>query len=148
MVIVQNSLAAAILAAILIKRRRNRKLQKRIWARQWIQRRDLENSAQKLIQELRDERSDEFYRYFRMSPEQFDILLEKVTPKIKKRDTNFRQAISSEIRLAITLRYLASGDSYRSLMLLFRVPHNTISGIVSETCKAIYSSLVNDYLKV
>lgn len=148
MVILQKKNAAAILMAIILKRRKDRKLRKRLWVRQWIQRRILENTAHKLIQDLRNEQTDEFIRYFRMTPEQFDILLEKVTPAIQKRDTNMRLAISAEIRLAITLRYLSSGDSYRSLMLLFRVPHNTISGIVPETCTAIYSALVNDYLKV
>lgn len=146
--IIQKSTAAAILAAILIKRRKNKKLQKRIWARKWIQRRDLENTAHGLLQELKNERADEFSRYFRISSEQFDMLLEKVRPKIQKRDTNMRKAILAETKLAITMRYLSSGDSYRSLMLLFRVPHNTISGIVSETCKAIYSTLATDFLKV
>ncbi|XP_055307884.1 putative nuclease HARBI1 [Sitodiplosis mosellana] len=55
-----------------------------------------------------------------MSPQHFDILLEKVSPIIAKKDTTFRRPISPETRLTITLRYLASGDSYRSLMLLFR----------------------------
>lgn len=146
--IIQKSTAAAILAAILIKRRKTKKVQKRIWARQWIQRRDVENTVHTLLLELKNERVDEFSRYFRLSPEQFEMLLERVSPMIQKRDTNMRKAISPETRLAITLRYLSSGDSYRSLMLLFRVPHNTISGIVSETCQAIYSALVNDYVKV
>lgn len=148
MIFLQKSTAAAILTAILIKRRKNKKLQKRIWARRWIQRRELDNTAHRLLQDLKNERADEFSRYFRLSPQQFEILLQKVTPAIEKMDTNMRQSISAETRLAITLRYLSSGDSYRSLMLLFRVPHNTISGIVSETCKAIYSALVTDYLKV
>lgn len=140
--------AAAVLLTILIKRRRNKKLRKRVWARQWILRRDSENTAHRFLQDLRNERSDEFERYFRISPDQFDILLHKVAPIIQKKDTNMRAAISAEVRLAITLRYLTSGDSYRSLMLLFRVAHNTISKIIPVTCQAIYSVLVKDYLKV
>lgn len=144
MVILQKTTAAAILIAILMKRRRNKRLQKRVWSRQWIQRREV---AENLIQDLRNESENEFRRYFRMSVEQFDELLQKVTPKIQKRDTIMRRAISPEMRLTITLRYLSSGDSYRSLMLLFRVAHNTISGIVSTTCKAIFLVLA-EYLKV
>lgn len=148
MVIVQKTTAAAILMAILNKRRRNKKLQKRVWCRQWIQRRNIENTAENLLHDLKNEPTDEFRRYFRMSSEQFDILHEKVRPAIQKNNTHMRKAISTELRLAITLRYLSTGDSYRSLMLLFKVAHNTISGIVASTCKAIYSSLANDYLKV
>lgn len=140
--------AAAILVAILSNRIKNRKRKRRFWVRTWILRREIENTVENLIRDLRSEETDdEFKKFFRLSPQQFDILLEKVDPIIRKKDTNFRKAISPEIRLAITLRYLASGDSYRSLMLLFRIPHNTISGIVSKTCAAIHFTL-RDYLKV
>ena len=48
-----------------------------------------------------------------------------------------RNALEPALRLAITLRYLATGDSYKSLMYSFRVAHNTISRIVPETCEAV-----------
>ena len=32
---------------------------------------------------------------------------------------------------------MASGDSYKSLMYGFRVPHNTISLLIPEVCEAI-----------
>lgn len=139
--------AAAILTLILLERRKRRN-RRRLWVRNWIKRREIEDTVHKLIRDLRNEESsDEFRNFFRMSPELFDDLLDKVSPIIIKKDTNFRKAISPETRLAITIRYLASGDSYRSLMLLFRVPHNTISGIVAQTCSAIHFVL-RDFLKV
>ena len=58
---------------------------------------------QKLISELRED-TEKFFSYFRMSPQQFDELLRLVAPKITKKNTNWRPAISAEIRLAITLR--------------------------------------------
>nr|CAI5850163.1 unnamed protein product [Callosobruchus analis] len=51
------------------------------------------------------------------------------------------------MRLAITLRFLATGDSYKSLMYLFQVSYSTISLIVPEVCEAI-SSVLKDYIKV
>nr|CAI5842894.1 unnamed protein product [Callosobruchus analis] len=50
------------------------------------------------------------------------------------------------MRLAITLRFLATGDSYKSLMYLFQVSYSTISLIVPEVCEAI-SSVLKDYIK-
>lgn len=145
---VSRTKAAAIVVLILSKRIKERNQRRRIWVRSWIKRREIEDTVKKLICDLRAEDTDnEFRAFFRMSPQQFDFLLEKVDPIIRKMDTTFRKAISSETRLIVTLRYLASGDSYRSLMLLFRIPHNTISGIVAETCQAIHLVL-RDYLKV
>ena len=40
--------------------------------------------------------------------------------------------------MAITLRHLATGDNYKSLMYLFYVPHNTISILVRDVCQAIW----------
>lgn len=48
-----------------------------------------------------------------------------------------RPPLAAGLKLAITLRYLATGDSYRSLAFGFRVAHNTISKFVGEVCQAI-----------
>lgn len=40
------------------------------------------------------------------------------------------------------------GDSYKSLMFLFRIGRSTISNIIGETVVAIYDALKDDYLKV
>ncbi|KAK4883934.1 hypothetical protein RN001_000205 [Aquatica leii] len=57
------------------------------------------------------------------------------------------QAVTPTERLTLTLRYLATGDSYKSLMYLFRIPANTISTIIPEVCQAIYDVLKDEYLK-
>ncbi|CAD7088081.1 unnamed protein product [Hermetia illucens] len=70
-----------------------------------------------------------------------------IRPLITKRDTVMREAIPAEIRLAITLRYLATGDSYASLSFLFKVSTQSISKIVPEVAKSICSAL-KDYIKL
>lgn len=140
--------AAAVIIGILLKRKQKNRRRKRIWTRTWILRRESEDITRKLISELRSEDPQAFKEMFRMTGDQFDFILEKIRSIISKKDTNMRKAISSETRLMITLKYLSTGDSYRSLTHLFRVPHNTICGIVSSTCKAIYSTLSRDFLKV
>lgn len=52
------------------------------------------------------------------------------------------------MKLVITLRYLATGNSYRSLAFSFRVAHNTISLLVQEVCKAIYAEYQRELLTI
>ena len=47
---------------------------------------------------------DRFKVAFRMTVPQFDDLLAKLEPHIQKKNTNFREAISAEQRLAVCLR--------------------------------------------
>ena len=52
-----------------------------------------------------------FFRCFRMSPERFDHLLTLVREQIEKKDTAFGKSFPAAGHLAITLRYLASGET-------------------------------------
>ncbi|XP_061402393.1 uncharacterized protein LOC133338232, partial [Musca vetustissima] len=91
----------------------------------------------------------ELYKNFvRMSPEDFDYLLELVTPLIEKANTNMRESICPGGRLAITLRFLATGDSYASLMFLFKRSRSSICNIVPEVCTALYKVLKDNFLKM
>lgn len=82
-----------------------------------------------------------------MSSTDLEWLLCKISPLIQKEDTNYRAAISPLERLLLTLRFLATGDSYTSLMYLFRISKQAISLIVPEVCDAIISVL-QDQIKV
>ena len=57
------------------------------------------------------------------------------------------QAIFPKERLVLTLRFLASGESFHSLEYQSRVSRKTISCIIDETCKAIVTVLAGTYLK-
>ena len=48
----------------------------------------------------------------------------------------------------ISLTNTHSGHSFRSLKTTFRIGHSTIKLTVKNTCKALCSSLVVDYLKL
>jgi len=50
-----------------------------------------------------------------MSPSESEFLIHLIGEWISKKDTAFRKAISVQERLALTLRFLASGDSCVSL---------------------------------
>ncbi|KOB63195.1 Uncharacterized protein OBRU01_24925, partial [Operophtera brumata] len=99
--------------------------------------------------ELLYEPSGEFDNFCRMSYSDFEFLLQKKSPMISKHDTDFREAIPAKFRLAITLRFLASGDSCKSLHYLFKVSVSMISIIIREVCRAlneILKDLVKNYV--
>ena len=74
-------------------------------------------------------------------------LPEKVTPYIRKKTTHLRLAISPEEKLALTLRFIATGESHQSLMYQYRVSHKTISRFIPEVADAIFNVLKDEYLK-
>ena len=47
-----------------------------------------------------------------MDQMEFDELIQKVSPIIRRRDTTMREAISPAERLSLTLRYLATGTNF------------------------------------
>ncbi|XP_018360500.1 PREDICTED: putative nuclease HARBI1 [Trachymyrmex cornetzi] len=128
------------------KRKRRRRS---IWTRKWILERN--RSLRGIINlahiDLRIEDQEYFQRFFRMRIDLFDQLVEIVTPYIQRQDTNMRQCISSKERISLTLRFLATGESYRSLEYSTRIPACTISRIIPETCRVIYELLRENYLK-
>lgn len=82
-----------------------------------------------------------------MDAEFYNELLQMVEPLIEKQTTNMRQPISPTERLSITLRYLATGNTFEELKFVSAIAPQTISKIVIETCEAIISCL-HEYIKV
>ena len=56
--------------------------------------------------------SKKFFRTYRMSVHQFDNLLHLLPPVIKKNDNNYRESISAEERLVITVRYVNNYNQF------------------------------------
>ena len=91
--------------------------------------------------------SDKFENYFRLNQQQFDELEQLVGPLIAKNELQLRETISPRQRLAITLRFLATGDSYKSLEYSYRVSNSLISRFVPEVCEKIWEFLRPIYVK-
>ena len=100
-----------------------------------------------LLRELADEDPPSYKNWLRMDQHNFNILLSLVEPTLTRQDTVMREAIPAGERLAITLRYLATGHSFSSLEYVFRVSRHSISKIVIETCEALYNALQPNYLR-
>jgi hypothetical protein len=71
--------------------------------------------GQNLLRELNTEDGSGFRNFVRMTKRDVEILLQKIGPIIQMKDTKYRKAIPASIRLAITLRYLASGTTLHSV---------------------------------
>lgn len=138
-----NILLSGICAAYLVIRNSRKKRTKRkFWIRGYYN-----NRSNVIMRELREDKDILFKNFTRMSEKNFDRLLKLVTPIITKQSTQLREAIPSEIKLAITLRFLATGDNLMSLSYLFKVSKQFISAMLPDVLKAIIKVL-KDYIKV
>lgn len=134
--------------ALLLWLRRRQKLERqkqinqrtaRWWVHPIIKERYLQGAYNNLVLELRRD-TERFCNFHRMSPLQFDQLLTMVEPIITKIYLT-REPLHPGLRLSLTLRYLASGDSMTSLHYLYRVGKSTVPKIIAETTEAIWQAL-------
>ena len=125
--------------------------QRRTWVRRIFKSRDTKGEYHALISEMRLVDHESFYRYFHMTPQRFSQLLSLVGPSITRQDTHLhvhvRKAITPGERLAITIRYLVTGDSMKTISFSYRVGHSTVGGIIDSTCDAIWSVLMPEYMR-
>ncbi|XP_011858851.1 PREDICTED: uncharacterized protein LOC105556374 [Vollenhovia emeryi] len=132
----------ALFSLLIVEKRRRNKHHQRIWSRQWLQRRNVCNNVlTMLFEELGPEDPKSFQNYTRMQEEVMEELLILVRPYIEKKDTVMREAISPRMRLSVTLRYLATGNSFQDLAFSTRIAPNTLSQIIPETLQAIIAVL-------
>ena len=69
-------------------------------------------------------------------------------PSIQKQRTAMREPISPEEKLAVTLRFLATGETYESLMYQFRIHKSTISRFVPVVCQKIWDALKSLHMQL
>ena len=122
---------------------RPRKRNRQVYMRNWISRREERGVFHQLVKELEVGDAVAYKDFFRMTKNQFALLVEKVSPLIQKKDqpqavSPVRATIQPDERLAVTLRFLATGETFHSLEYSFRISRQTISSIVSETSRALY----------
>ena len=68
-------------------------------------------------------------------------------PKIEKKTTRLRKPISAGERLAITLIFLATGETYRSIQYQYRLSPSSIPSMVPEVCDAVIEALAGEYMR-
>ncbi|XP_052399694.1 uncharacterized protein LOC127946919 [Carassius gibelio] len=148
----QMALALSALGILLVEKERNnrtRKIRRKRtkWVKPWILQKQAHGAFPNLCRELELDETSDFKNFARLFPIQFNTLKELITPIIQRKNTNYRDCISVGERLMVTLRFLATGESFKSLSYQFRVGMSTIQQFVPETCAAIYQVLKEKYLK-
>lgn len=111
--------SAACVALVLLRRRLKRKQGKKqnreCWVKDWIKNREKYGVMNSLLPQLRSNDEKCYKNFLRMTPLEFDMLLQKVKPFIEKQNTFMRKSIPANERLALTLRFLATGKKYEYL---------------------------------
>ena len=117
--------------------------------RKWIRRRKERAYFTNIIQELIVEDRHGFREMFRMDVGDFEFILSKISDLIfPKERLGGTTPIESDERLALTLRYLSTGESFQSLSFQYRISMSAISYIVKGCCKAVFERLTPDCIKV
>ena len=94
--------------------------------------------------ELNSEDVRTYSNFMRNDADMFGELLGRIQDKIQKTDTHLRKALPADLKLAVTLRYLSTGNTYKEMMYQFCVPQNTISIFISEVCNALMDELQDE----
>ena len=113
---------------------KGRKRKRTTWGRRWIRNRDESGAYKGVIQEVKKDDPTSFKTFMRMDEESFNFLLEKVSPLIKRQDTNMRQAISPGELLSLTLRFLATGRQHFKCMVKY---NNKIATIIPKRVRQL-----------
>ena len=133
-----------MMAAIMLANDQRRR--RAIWIRPWLARRPQLGQYETLMHVLMRESPHDFKGFIRMEPCMFHELVQRVGPTLLKREGR-RPPLVPGLKLAVTLRFLATGNSYRSLAFGFRVAHNTISKFIPEVCDAIVAEYEDEVFK-
>ena len=83
----------------------------RVWAKNILLQRRKEGVHELLLPRLLSD-SFLYVNYFRMNKDTFGELLNLIEPRLQRQHTNTRRCISTSGRLALTLRFLATGTPY------------------------------------
>ena len=115
--------------------------------REWIKRRDQLGAYSTIIRELIVEDRMSFKQMFRMSVEDFETVLQHINDLISPKEIQGGQRpIPSDERLALTLKYLATVESFHSLSFQFRISRIAVLYIIKGCCDAIVKRMVPKFV--
>ena len=111
----------------------------------WSLQRQEKGCHSNLLADLKHTDIPEYQNLVKMPPALFDLIEEHIHQHIKKSVTNFRKPLEVGLKLAITLRHLATGETYTYLQYLWLVGHTTCKFIPQDR-RAILAEFQDEYL--
>ena len=105
-------LTALAITMIAFQRSKQKKSarKRKCWTKEWLLKRHLYGVGCTLFKELAMQEPSDFRNWMRLDEASFYDILDRVKPYIQRKNTNMRESISPEQRLAVTLRYMATGN--------------------------------------
>ncbi|XP_016974909.1 uncharacterized protein LOC108041483 [Drosophila rhopaloa] len=139
-----SKISAQDLAGILNTRRRLE------WTKEWLRKNQAEFlSKENLLSELQS-RKDECYHlnyFLAITESQFRYLVQKLEPIISQyAPQRKKKSFSAEERLAITLKYLATGEVHSCRNYCFRASKFVINEMIANICLGFYEHLKDQYV--
>ena len=119
---------------------------KRQWVRPFLhpERRMKQGLYENLIKELEQYDRKSYVEFMRMTPEMFEMILQRISARITKKNTNCRPALEPGLKLAATLYYLSTAHTYKAVQWDFRCAKNTASLFVPAVCQAICDEFADE----
>ena len=115
--------------------------------RSWIKRRKENGFFETIIWELILEDLAGFKEMFRMGYADFEKILSSIVVLISPQEIiDGHRPICAEEKLALTLRFLATGESFSSLSFQFRISKSAVAYIVKRVCESIVKCLLHIYM--
>ena len=101
--------------ALALLRKQSRKAsrgKRRIWMKEWLKNRNAQGAYHQLMKELSTIDVSGYRNFVRIDSSTFELLHNMVAPIIQRQNTVMRESISPGERIAISLRFLATGKFY------------------------------------
>ncbi|XP_017466768.1 PREDICTED: uncharacterized protein LOC108359422 [Rhagoletis zephyria] len=119
---------------------------RREWVRPLYLSRDIDGLFVTSFDEMYKNDPEQFKTTVRMTKEVFDLLFGLVKERLIKYSN--RPSISAEMRLFLTLNFLAHGGTQHLYATAYKMGRSTVNKIILETCEALWSELGSVYLSV
>ena len=86
-----------------------------MWVRPWLLQREERGAYHSIMAELYATDIPGFTNFMRKTLKFFEMIKTRLEPRLARQATSYRAPISVGEKLALTIRYLATGESYTSL---------------------------------
>ena len=132
----------AVIALLELLEEEDNRVLKRGKARHWIKRREEKGYFTDIVREFMTKDTTAYREMMRMNREDFKKILKAIEPDITPHQAmRGHKVIAAAERFTLTIWFLATGETYRSLNFQFCISRAAIAYIVDEVCKAIVKIL-------